>query len=120
MGLLKLSFIIFLLAFPVAEVGRIQLLNGVAFSLNDILLVGVILVWFINHILKKRKFTFGKLSKPIIVFSVIGLISLLINFPNLGATNLAISALYLVRWIAYGLIYVIVSKFDVKFKNRIS
>jgi len=120
MGLLKALFIIFLLAFPVTEVGRVPLPNGVAFSLNDILLVAVILVWLGSHILKRRKFVFGKLGKPIVVFSVIGLMSLLVNLPSLGVNNLFISSLYLVRWVAYALIYVIVSEFEPKFKNKIS
>jgi O-antigen ligase len=120
MGLLKIIFIIFLLAFPIAEVGRIQLSNGVAFSLNDILLAVVILVWIGSHIVKKRKFTFGKLCKPIIIFSSVGLLSLLINFSNLGVNNLLVSSLYLVRWIAYALIYVIVNEFNPKFKNKSS
>jgi O-antigen ligase len=120
MGLLKIIFIIFLLAFPISEVGRIQLSNGVAFSLNDILLAVVILVWIGSHIVKKRKFTFGKLCKPIIIFSSVGLLSLLINFSNLGVNNLLVSSLYLVRWIAYALIYVIVNEFNPKFKNKSS
>ena len=120
MRLLKLFFIVFILMFPIAEVGRLQLPNGIAVSLNDILLVSVIIIWLGNHLLQKRKFVLGKLFKPIVIFSLIGLISLLINFPNLGANNLLISSLYLIRWIAYALIYVIVNEFDLKFKNKIS
>jgi O-antigen ligase len=120
MGLLKYLFIIFLLAFPIAEVGRIQLPNGVAFSLNDILLLVVIFVWLGVHILRRRKLVWGKLFMPILIFSLIGLVSLLINFPNLGLNNLLISSLYLVRWIAYALIYFIINEFDSKFKNRIA
>jgi len=120
MGLLKALFIVFLLTFPIAEVGRVQLPNGVAFSLNDILLFTAILVWLVSHVLRKRKFVFGKLCKPIVIFSVVGLISLVVNIPNLGVNNLFVSSLYLVRWIAYALIYIIVSEFDSKFKNKIS
>jgi O-antigen ligase len=120
MRLLKIVFIFFVLAFFIAEVGRIQLLNGVAVSVNDVLLAAVILVWIINHVFHKQKFVLGKLYKPILLFSAIGLISLLLNFSNLGITNLLASSLYLVRWIAYALIYVIVSEFEPKFKNKIA
>jgi O-antigen ligase len=120
MGLLKYLFILFLLAFPLAEVGRVQLSNGVAVSINDILLGVVIAVWLGSHFLKKRKFVFGELFKPILIFASIGLISLLFNFTNLGVNNLLASSLYLVRWIAYALIYVVVNEFDNKFKNKIS
>jgi len=120
MGLLKYLFVLLLLAFPIAEVGRVQLSNGIAFSVNDILLIVVILVWLGSHYLLKKKFVFGELFKPILIFSSIGLLSLLLNYTNLGINNLLISSLYLVRWIAYALLYVIVSEFDKKFKNRIS
>jgi O-antigen ligase len=120
MRLLKFVFIIFILAFFIAEVGWYQFSNGIAVSLNDILLSVVILVWIANHLLRKQKFVLGKLFKPILLFSVIGLISLLLNFPNLSFANLLVSSLYLVRWIAYALIYVIVSEFEPKFKKIIS
>jgi O-antigen ligase len=120
MRLLKLIFIVFVLAFPIAEVGRIQLSNGIAISLNDVLLLAVIFVWTLGHILQKRKFVPGKLFKPVVIFSLIGLISLLINLPNLGINNLLISSLYLLRWVAYALIYVIVSEFEPKFKHKVS
>lgn len=120
MGLLKYLFIFFILIFPVAEIGRIQLSNGVAFSLNDIALILVIAVWLGWHVLKKKQFVFGKLFKPLIIFSAVGLISLLINFPNLGFNNLLVSSLYLVRWVAYALIYVIVFEFEPKFKHKLT
>ena len=45
MGILKILFVLFILAFPIAEVGRVQFPNGVAISLNDILLGLVIVSW---------------------------------------------------------------------------
>ncbi|MGA2967547.1 MAG: O-antigen ligase family protein [Candidatus Levyibacteriota bacterium] len=120
MRLLKIVFIIFVLLFWVAEVGRLQLSNGIAISLNDVLLSIVILVWIVNHILRKQKLVLGKLFKPIFFFATIGLISLLLNLPNLGINNLLISSLYLIRWAAYALIYIIANEFDSKFKNKIS
>lgn len=106
--------------FPLAEVGRFQLQNGIAVSVNDILLVVVILVWLATHLIQKKQFSVGKLFKPMLIFACIGLLSLLLNFSNLGVNNLLISSLYLVRWIAYALIYVIVNEFEPKFKNKIS
>jgi len=118
--LLKIVFIIFVLLFWVAEVGRIQLSNGIAISLNDVLLSLVILVWVVNHLFRKQKFVLGQLFKPMLFFVTIGLISLLLNFPNLGVNNLLASSLYLARWIAYALIYVIANEFEPRFKKIIS
>jgi O-antigen ligase len=120
MRLLKYIFIIFVLLFPIAEIGRVQLLNGIAVSVNDILLLAVIIVWLFTHFIKKQSFAVGKLLKPILIFSGIGLISLLLNLPSLGINNLFASSLYLIRWIAYALIYVIVNEFEPKFKQRIA
>ena len=120
MRLLKYIFIIFVFLFPIAEIGRIQLANGVAFSLNDILLGTVIVVWIFSHLLNKQKFILGKLFKPMLFFAVIGLISLLLNLSNLGINNLFASSLYLIRWIAYAIIYVIVNEFEPKFKQKIA
>lgn len=119
MGLLKILTAIFILAFPIAEIGRIQFSNGIAVSINDILLLLVIFTWTSYHLFKKRKFTFGKLTKAISIFSFIGLLSLLLNFPNLGLNSTVISSLYLVRWVAYAFIYLIIFNFDDKFKKRL-
>lgn len=119
MGLLKIILTAFILLFPVAEVGRLQFSNGVAISLNDLLLLGVILIWFGIHIFNKKRITFGKLGKPIFLFSAVGLIALLLNYFNLGINHLLISSLYLVRWFAYASIYFIINDFDKKFKQKI-
>ena len=120
MGLLKILFSVFILAFPIAEIGRIQFSNGVAISVNDILLSLLIVGWIAYHIFKKKKSSFGKLTKAIVVFSFIGLISLLLNSSSLGLDNTFISLLYLIRWVAYAFIYLIVFDFDAKFKNKLS
>jgi O-antigen ligase len=120
MRLLKYIFIVFILLFPIAEIGRVQLLNGIAISVNDVLLLAVIIVWQLTHFIKKQSFSIGKLSKPILIFSGIGLISLFLNLPNLGINNAFASSLYLMRWVAYALIYVIVNEFEPKFKQKIA
>jgi O-antigen ligase len=120
MGLLKIFSLLFILAFPVAEVGRIQFPNGVAVSLNDILLIGLILSWVIYIFRNKKNILKSKLFKPIILFSVIAFSSLVFNIVNLSLDRLLISFLYLLRWISYACIYFIFMEFDDKFKLKIS
>ena len=120
MGLLKILFVLFLILFPVAEVGRIQFLNGVAISLNDIILGALILVWLGVHLYKKKRFDKSFLARPIVVFSLIAAVSLALNFINLTFDRFLISFAYLLRWASYASLYFIVKEFDLKFKLKTS
>jgi O-antigen ligase len=120
MRLLKILFAIFILLFPLAEVGRIQFGNGVAVSFNDVLLGIVVLVWLTVHVVSRKKIEYGMLAKPVALFAGIGFVSLLLNFPNLGLSSWLIAFLYLVRWLAYAAIYLIVTGFDKKYKEVLS
>lgn len=120
MGLLKLFSILLIVFFPIAEVGRIQFSNGVAISLNDILLAVLIIVWAISLFRKKKSLEKSQLFKPIVAFSVIALVSLLLNLTNLSFDRFLISFLYLARWVSYALLYFVFKEFDAKFKLRIS
>jgi O-antigen ligase len=120
MGLLKIILFIFILLFPIAEVGRIQFVNGVAISLNDVLLCVLIVVWVGFHLYKKKKFDKGFLFKPVFLFSLIGFLSLLLNFLNLKLDALLISFSYLLRWASYASLYFIVKEFNPKLKLKIN
>jgi O-antigen ligase len=120
MGLLKIFSILLILAFPLAEVGRVQFSNGIAFSLNDVLLAALIIVWGIYFFRKKKSLGKSQLLKPIAVFSAIGLISLALNLVNLSLDRFLISFLYLARWVCYASVYFIYKEFDTKFKVKIN
>jgi O-antigen ligase len=119
MGLLKIFSIILILVFPIAEIGRIQFPNGIAFSLNDVFLAGLIIAWIV-YIFRKKNFGKNELFKPILAFSIVALVSLLLNFVNLSLDRFLISFLYLVRWISYALLYFVFKEFDTKFKLKIN
>ena len=120
MGLLKVIFILFIILFPIAEVGRVQFANGVAVSVNDIFLSILIIAWLGFHLYKKRKIDKSYLFKPLGLFSLIALISLALNFLNLKFDAWLISFSYLLRWVAYSSLYFIVKEFDTKFKFKTS
>lgn len=120
MFLLKVIFAIFIILFPLGEVARIQFLNGVAFTVNDFLLLLLILCWIVLNYSKKLNFKNNLLTKPIFIFLIVALMSLLINFANLTFNQFLFSLLYLVRFAAYASLYFIVKKFDTKFKIKIS
>ena len=119
MGLLKSLFFLFLISFPVAEIGKLQLKNGIGISINDIFLFLLIFSWifFKLRFKKERKYF---LKKPILIFVSVSAVSLILNFYNLTLETFLISFLYLVRFIAYVSLYFITKEFDSNTKNKIS
>ncbi len=119
MGVLKIIFSLLILSFPIAEVGRFQFSNGVAFSINDVFLIVLVISWIGYHLLNKKKVNKNRLTKPILIFIGIALISLILNIPNLSVMSFLVSFLYLLRWAMYASIFFIIREFDKKFKNKI-
>ena len=101
MGILKAVFSLFIFSFFLSEIARLQFSNGVAITLNDILLILLILVWLIYLFLKKKKPERGSLGKSIIFFAGAGLFSLLVNSTGLKLQEFEVSFLYLLRWVFY-------------------
>ena len=119
MGLLKIIFSLFILSFPIAEIGRFQFSNGVAFSVNDILLTFLVIFWVGYRLLNKKTIEESILKKPVLIFTGIAFVSLLLNFQHLSAANFLISFLYLLRWVMYASVFFIAREFDKKFINKI-
>ena len=119
MKILEKLFILFLFTFPTGVLARIELSNGVALTLNDLVLAVLVISWIILKFnLKKIKQYF--LFKPLALFCAVGLVSLLINFPQLGLIKFLISGSYLVRFVSYTLLYFIVKDFSKDFKVKIN
>src|SRR3989344_1715561 len=118
MGLLKIIFVISLLLFPFGEITRFEFGNGVAITLNDIGVGLMVIAWLILTTLNK-KYKNSFLIKPILIFTGIGFISLLINLRLLNLSEFLISFLYLIRWIFYAGIFFVVDGFDDKFKRKV-
>ena len=119
MSLLKIIFSLFILSFPIAEIGRFQFSNGVAFSVNDILLAFLVIFWVIYRFLNKKTIGESTLKKPVLIFAGIAFASLLLNFQHLSTANFLISFSYLLRWGMYASVFFIAKEFDKKFKNKI-
>ena len=118
MGILKISFIILLLLFPLGQIARLEFQSGVAVTLSDIVVGVVILVFlFANRSKQRLK---KSITKPIIIFAVIGLLSLIVNMGVLNTSEFVISLLYGIRWVLYAGIFFVVSGFDLKFKKIIT
>lgn len=116
MDILKILFILSLFSFSFGEIIRIPFFSAQV-KLLDITVAVLFLAWIVVSIIKKR------ISKiiflPILMFSFIGGLSLLLNFRFLNPSEFLISFSYLVRWVGYASIFSIVSSFDKKFKSKI-
>lgn len=121
MVILKLLIIILILLFPIGELGRINIYNEVAITINGILVALVAFVWLAWLILRNKisQVLSKNLSKPILIFVFIAFLSLIINYRSLNFSEFIVSFLYLVRFVSYASIYFIVSGFDLKFKKKI-
>lgn len=116
MGILNYLLILLLIIFPIVELGKIQM-GSVSFSVNDIVFFITVSLWVILDFKKIKKTNF-KLLRPILLFSAIGLFSLVINFVNLTLNEFFVSFLYLARWILYSSIYFILVTRDREFIKK--
>jgi O-antigen ligase len=119
MGILKALFIILILMFPVAEIGKFQLGGGFSPSLNDILMSVTFFYWLIYHLINKKKIAKSELDKPLIIFILVLVLSLVINIKNLNTISFLISASYLLRFVMYVSIFYIIKDFDKQFRKII-
>lgn len=111
-------FILLFLIFPLGQLGRISLGEGVVLQLNDLAVGVVILTWLASSLIKRRKFLFPPLSNFIFVFFLVGFLSLLVNLTSFAPQELLIGSLYLWRWAAYAGIYFLVFNFLTESKKR--
>jgi O-antigen ligase len=108
MSLLTYFFYFLLLLFPLGNLGRIELGRGVNASVNDVTVLGFVLSFFVLKFLKKEKIHFPLATKAITFFAAVAFISLVVGSRGLSSFQIAVSGLYLFRWIIYALLYIIV------------
>lgn len=120
MDILKKIFIITIFLFPLGEVMRINFGNGTVIKPLDIGIVFLIATWLVFKFSRKQKIKQFRIFIPIILFTVSGFLSLIINSVSLSLNELFISFSYLLRWVAYAGIFFVICDFDNDFKKKIS
>lgn len=118
---LKFLFFLMLIVFPFGELGRYvfpQFLTFAPLLLNDVLVGSVILTWGVKKIRERNRIK-NHLLVPILLFSSLGLFSLLINSQYLSGSAFLTSFLYLIRWIFYSLLFFVVYDFSKYLRQRI-
>jgi len=119
MNLLKTILIFVLLIFPLGEVIRIDFGNGFIAKPLDIGVGVIVLSWLAIKLFKKQKIAQIKILIAVVLFTLSGLFSLLINSMHLTMTEFLVSFSYLIRWVAYAGTFFVVSDFDKEFKKKI-
>jgi len=123
--LITILFFLFLVLFPFGQLTKLPLsflnLPEVHLYLTDIVLFFLLLSWLIwRFFINKRKYKAPFLTKPILLFSSLALISLFVNSFRFSGLEVLVSSLYLVRWVVYAGLYFILVDLKNEFKRNLS
>lgn len=83
---------------------------------HEIVLVVSVVVWIL---IRKQKVVKGLLLKPIVTFSALALLSLILAIPVLLPVQLLVSFFYWLRWVWYAFVYFVVLSFPKEYKTKI-
>lgn len=104
MAILNILFLLLYFFFFCGELFRISVFSAVTVNPIDIT-VAVIATYWVFRIKKKKNYF---LLKPILIFVLLALLSLIININNFNNSQILVSSLYLVRWLLYASLYFVV------------
>lgn len=93
-------------AFALGQLGAISLGNTITLYLHDIFAAVLLLYALIS----KKISSNGSLTRPILIFAAVAVISLIVNYHRFSIMQIEIALLYLVRWIVYSVLYFIAFK----------
>lgn len=111
----------YLVLFPFGQLNRlpISLFQSpeIRFYLTDLVMFLLVILWGgWRFLLIKKKYTLPLLAKPIFLFLMIAIISLIVNSSRLSIRELFVSGLYLLRWIVYAGLYFVLIDLKSQFK----
>lgn len=115
----KLFFLGIFISFALGQFARLQLGQGIAFTLLDITVLFFLVINLVHLFLSKKKeeVVHNKLGRPVLFFTLVCIFSLFVNFPALGLHDGVVAGLYLVRFILYISIVFFVPLFSKKEKK---
>lgn len=105
--IMNIIVLFFFFSLALAQIGAWTVVPGVTVYLHDIALVILLLSFGVMSLHKKR--TYPSVAWPILGFFFIGEVSLVFNAWRFTPMQLAISQLYLLRWICYAALVWVVS-----------
>ncbi|MCL4382648.1 MAG: O-antigen ligase family protein [Patescibacteria group bacterium] len=116
-----LKILIFCLFFflPFGQLTKVPLgVTEVSLYFQDIIIVFLVLFYLTGLIFKKIPRPKALLTKPLLIFGSIGLISLFFNLGNYSVREIGIASLYLWRWLFYFGLYFVIGELAGKNKNE--
>ncbi|MCL4353577.1 hypothetical protein M1615_03895 [Patescibacteria group bacterium] len=119
MKILRFLFVLFIFMLPSGELLRYQSTSGIGITANDFMVGLLVAYWLFYHTFRRKGVNYSFLTKPLLFFVGIALVSLAINSRFLNTAEFIISFLYLVRWVFYAAIFFIVKDFNDSFKQKI-
>lgn len=104
---MKYLIILLLLIFPLGQLGRYAIPGTeIVIQLNDLAVALFVFFSFFRNSQKIiAEIKTNSLSKPILIFILAMIISLIVNIPNFSVRQFMISSLYPIRWIFYSGLY---------------
>lgn len=100
------------ITFLLGQLGRFPLsFPGLAIQLNDLAVGLIFLGWVVIQIRQRKKIIWPPLVKPILIFSSLAFLSLLVNFGNFKLDEILVGSFYLLRWVTYAGLYLVVFNF---------
>ncbi|MFH0863683.1 MAG: O-antigen ligase family protein [Candidatus Gottesmanbacteria bacterium] len=108
MILLKIFYILILIIFPFGQLTKLPLgISEINIYFQDIILGILVISWIIWHLITRRPLLKTPITKPIILFIIVAIFSLITNFLRFSQKEMIIASLYLVRWGIFTSIYFI-------------
>jgi hypothetical protein len=108
--IIKLLIYSLFFVFPFGQLTRLPWFGPeIKLYLHDIIISLLVILWLLNKLVKKQQFSWPKLTKPIIIFFLAGLLSLILALPHYQPQQILVSSLYLSRWLVYSGLYFVLS-----------
>lgn len=113
-----LSVLVF--SIPIGQIGRLQISQTVTTTITDILVLLTLGVFFTRLLFKKERMK-GDISflKLLMLFGLIGAVSLLVNSARLTIDTFFVSFLYLFRWMTYAFVSIVAINLTILWKRRV-
>jgi putative inorganic carbon (hco3(-)) transporter len=117
MDVLSILFSLTIITFPLGEVVRFQLPGNVNVSLFDLSVILTGTVWLLTILRGNRKYLSYPLTRPILLFFLTLLLSLIANVFRYQLTELGVAALYALRWLLFASMYFVVRDVTPSFRR---
>ncbi len=116
---LKIFIFWILILLPLGQLTKVPLgTTEVSLYFQDVIVILVVLVYLVGLILKKIPRPKALLTKPVLIFASIGLISLLVNLDHYSIREIIIASLYLWRLLFYFGLYLVIGELAGQNKNE--